>query len=92
VAANTNQRGDASGSFTSVNKNVGRDEVELEPAMMTSSARDQEVVQEEATCDAIPFGWRPGFTLLLDRGEGSDYGCRKVHTFEKIPPQPRNMQ
>jgi hypothetical protein len=69
MAARPNQTGNATGSCSSVEKDVGRDEVDPKPPLVTSSVRigpnpDQEIVQEDATGDAIPFGWRPGFTLL----------------------------
>jgi hypothetical protein len=67
VAARTNQRADnATGNCSSAEKDAGRDEEDPQPpavVVTVSSARidsdpDQEVLQEEATPDGIPFGWK----------------------------------
>jgi hypothetical protein len=97
MAANATAMSLATESFTSVENDDGRDEEEPEAVLVTNSVRigsdpDQEVVQEDATCDGIPSGWRPGFTLLLDRGKGSEYGCGKDFSIEKIPPQLRSVK
>jgi hypothetical protein len=63
MGARTNQRGKATGSFGFVEEDGGRDEEEdTTPSLRTrialiGSDPDQEVVQEEATASAIPFGW-----------------------------------
>jgi hypothetical protein len=67
MVARTNQRGDASGSCSYVEKDSGRDEEDSKPSPVTSSALilasypDEEVVQEEATDDEsddeLPSGW-----------------------------------
>jgi hypothetical protein len=56
MAATTNPRGDATGSYSSVEeKDGGREEEDSKPSLVTSSSAliasypDQELVQEEAT-------------------------------------------
>jgi hypothetical protein len=57
MVAGTNQRGNATGSCG------GRDEEDQKLPLVTSSVRtgsdpdQEEVVQEDATPDDIPFGW-----------------------------------
>jgi hypothetical protein len=65
MGARTNQRGKAAASSGSVEKNWGgRDEGDLKPSLVTSSAArmgshsDQEVVKEQATTlGEAPHGW-----------------------------------
>jgi hypothetical protein len=65
MGARTNQKGKATARSSSVEKNGGgRDERDLKPSLVTSSAArigshsDQEVVQEQATTlGEIPYGW-----------------------------------
>jgi hypothetical protein len=64
MAARKTQRGDATGSCSSVENDGGCDEEDSKPSPVTSSALllasypEQEIVQEEATRDEIiPSGW-----------------------------------
>ena len=66
IAAGTNQRDNAStGSWSTAKKDDGHDEedssstslVTTSMQLIRSDPSDQEVVQEEATSDAIPVGW-----------------------------------
>jgi hypothetical protein len=63
MATRSTQRGKATGSCSSVEKDTGRYEEDAKPPLVTSGAiissdPDQEVVQEEATPDDIPSSRR----------------------------------
>ncbi len=64
MAASTNQRGNATGSCSSVKEDGGGSDEEFSNpsrvtgiALMGGSYPGQEVVQEEATTGQIPSGW-----------------------------------
>jgi hypothetical protein len=63
MGARTNQRGKATGIYTIMKEDGGRDEEDSKPFLVTSAAAligsypNQEVDQEDATPGKIPSGW-----------------------------------